>query len=85
LVVETVDFLYQDISQRNQVEIFLKNMNTYRVSNAIIMTKTRSIDVSSPPSKVIETVKNEIGRHYDIQQILKLNPYKKDHSAIIVG
>lgn len=52
-MVESVDLLYQDISQKNQVEIFLKNMEKFDVKKAIIMVKARSIDVVMEPKKFL--------------------------------
>lgn len=86
-LVPKVDFLYQDISQRNQAEIFIKNIKKYLKddSQAIIMVKARSIDVSIKPSqsykKVVKTLK-EI--NLKIIDQIEIAPYKKDHAAIIV-
>jgi fibrillarin-like pre-rRNA processing protein len=82
-----VDFLYQDISQRNQAEIFIKNLKKYLKdgSQAIIMIKARSIDVSIKPSqsykKVFKILKET---NLKIIEQVELEPYKKDHAAIIV-
>ncbi|HEC76380.1 MAG TPA: fibrillarin-like rRNA/tRNA 2'-O-methyltransferase [Thermoplasmatales archaeon] len=83
-IVEEIDLIYQDISQRNQVEIFIKNMDKFDVQHGILMVKARSIDVSSPPKKIFEKVKKEIERYYEINETIKLSPYAKDHIAIFV-
>lgn len=83
-IVEDVDFLYQDIAQKNQVEIFIKNMEKFDIEKACIMIKARSIDISMQPKKVFEKVKNEIGKHYEIKEAIRLNPYAKDHIAIFI-
>ena len=83
-IVESVDVVYQDIAQRNQVEIFIKNMERYEPKNGIIMIKARSIDISMKPSKVFEMVKQQIRQHYKIEEAIKLAPYAKDHIAILV-
>jgi fibrillarin-like pre-rRNA processing protein len=58
LIVPKVDLLYQDISQRNQSEIFIKNAKTYLKKNGlgILMVKARSIDVSLKPKKAYDLV-----------------------------
>lgn len=83
-IVEEIDFMYQDIAQKNQVEIFLKNMEKFDVNKACIMIKARSISISMEPKKVFEKVKKEIEKHFEIRQMIKLNPYAKDHIAILI-
>ncbi len=83
-IVESVDVLYQDIAQKNQVEIFIKNMERFEPKHGIIMVKARSIDISMKPNQVFEKVKQEIKKHYEIEEAIKLAPYAKDHIAIFV-
>jgi len=83
-IVEDAGVLYQDIAQKNQVEIFLKNMDKFEPQHGIIMVKARSIDISMKPNRVFERVKKEIGKHFNIKEAIKLAPYAKDHIAIVV-
>ena len=55
--VPIIDFVYQDISQRNQDEIFINNIKKYLKINGqgIIMIKARSIDVSLKPNQVFDS------------------------------
>ncbi|MCK4902856.1 MAG: fibrillarin-like rRNA/tRNA 2'-O-methyltransferase, partial [Thermoplasmatales archaeon] len=50
-IVSNVDLIYQDISQRNQAQIFISNVKRYLKKNevGILMVKARSIDVSLKP------------------------------------
>jgi fibrillarin-like pre-rRNA processing protein len=86
-VVPKVDFLYQDISQRNQAEIFISNIKQYlkTESQAIIMIKARSINVSIKPNESYEKVKEDL-REAGLKIInqYELYPYEKDHAAIVV-
>lgn len=84
-IVERIDLIYQDISQKNQVDIFLKNMRKFDCKNGIIMVKARSIDVGMEPSHVFGMVEGKIKNFYEIKQSIKLSPYARDHIAIIVG
>ena len=84
--VPTVDLLYQDISQRNQAEIFIKNMNSYlkKDGQGILMVKARSIDVSLQPKKAYEQVGEELKKQgITITDIIELSPYEKDHAVIM--
>ena len=86
--VPPVDFLYQDISQRNQADIFIRNIQHYlkKDKQTIIMIKARSIDVSLPPKKAYEQVEEElIEKGLQIHQKILLSPFEKDHIAFIVS
>jgi len=86
-IVPQVDIVYQDISQRNQADIFIRNMNSFLRPEGIgiIMVKARSIDVSLPPKKAFAIVKDELSSHHIlIQHSFTLSPFEKDHAAIIV-
>jgi len=85
LMVNDVDFVYQDISQKDQVGIFIKNMDRFSVNKGMLMVKARSIDISMHPRKIFEKVKKEIKNEFEIKESIYLNPYSKDHMAILVG
>jgi fibrillarin-like pre-rRNA processing protein len=86
-IVERVDFLYQDISQRDQVEIFIKNIKNFLKKDGfgLIMIKSRSIDVNKPPESIYEIVQNKL-KSEDFQILDKkiLSPFQKDHAAFVV-
>lgn len=81
-IVEEIDFLYQDIAQKNQIEIFLKNIEEFYPKYGMIMVKARSIDIGEKPKKIFEKVKERIEKNYEIIEMIELSPYAKDHIAI---
>ena len=86
-IVSNVDFIYQDISQRNQSDIFIRNSIKFLKENSkgIIMVKARSIDVSLKPKKAYELVCNNLKQSdFIVDDIIDLQPFEKDHAAIIV-
>ena len=86
-IVNTVDLVYQDISQRNQADIFINNINRFlkQAGSGILMVKARSIDVSLNPKKAFEIVENKLKqKNLKIKQIVNLSPYEKDHAAILL-
>jgi len=88
LIVPTVDLVYQDISQRNQAEIFIENIYKFLKvdGKAIIMVKARSIDVSLKPEKVYDMVCTKLKENkLKIIEKIDLRPFEKDHAAIIVS
>ncbi len=87
VIVPKIDFLYQDISQRNQSTIFIENINRYmkKGKKSIIMVKARSIDVSLKPKEVYDRVCNTFEeKKLKILEKIVLSPFDKDHAAIIV-
>ena len=85
-MVPKVDLIYQDISQRNQAEIFIKNIKKFLKINGqgIMMIKARSIDVSLKPKKAYDLVCSKLKEsHLKIVDTIDLSPYEKDHAAII--
>ncbi len=86
-IVSNVDLIYQDISQRNQSEIFVKNIKQYlkEKGTGIIMVKARSINVAIKPKVVYENVSSFLKENsLRIIQVLELEPYEKDHAVILV-
>jgi fibrillarin-like pre-rRNA processing protein len=80
------DFLYQDVAQRDQVEIFLKNIEMFLKNggSAALAIKTRSVDVSKPSRKVVEDTVRALRARLDVKTSIDLYPYQKDHALIIV-
>jgi len=77
-----VDIVYQDIAQRNQVEILIKNCNLFLKRNGIAMIaiKSRSIDVTRNPPQIFAEVKKELEQHFKILDYRNLEPMQKDHA-----
>ncbi len=82
-IVEKVDFIYQDIAQKNQVRILKANSDFFlkKGGEGIIMVKARSIDSTIESEKVFSSVLDEVSRNF---RILKHAPleYHKDHIFI---
>lgn len=83
--ITTVDWLYQDISQRNQVEIFLKNSKLFLKEKgyALLALKARSIDVTTEPAKIFEEAGKELQKELEILEEIQLEPYQKDHCLFV--
>ena len=88
MLVPIVDIVYQDISQRNQAEIFIENVKRYLKNDGfgIIMVKARSIDVSLEPKKAFDLVCSKLEDiSFKILKKIDLKPYEKDHAAIMIS
>lgn len=87
-IVCTVDMIYQDISQRNQSEIFIKNAKRYlkKEGQGLLMVKARSINVSLKPKEVFKIVSDDLEKsNFKVENVIELLPYEKDHAAILVS
>ena len=80
-----VDIVYQDIAQRQQAEIFLKNMDMFLAPSGygMIAVKARSIDVTQKPSVIFQDVRKMIDKKYPVVDFKVLEPFQKDHCFII--
>ncbi|MBE8539928.1 fibrillarin-like rRNA/tRNA 2'-O-methyltransferase [Geoglobus acetivorans] len=85
-IVEKVDFIYQDIAQRNQVEIFRKNFEFFAAENAegLIFVKARSIDSTKEPKEIYGEVIRKLEGDFEIIKHASLEPYHRDHIFIHV-
>ena len=87
-LVPPVDFLYMDISQANQVEIFQKNVERFlkEKGTGLFVLKERSISVSKEPSDIQKAVEKQMDEaNMDILQKYELLPYDKDHMCYLMG
>ena len=80
-----VDVVYADIAQPDQTEIAINNCRMYlkKDGHLFLVIKTRSIDVTQSPKKVIEAETDKLRSSFDILQTIDLAPYDKDHAMVI--
>jgi fibrillarin-like pre-rRNA processing protein len=84
-MIEGVELVYQDIAQRNQADIFVRNMSSFEAERGILMLKSRSVDVSKDPKEVFADVKRFLTlKNLEVKQVIDLDEYAKDHAAFIV-
>ena len=84
--VDPVDIVYQDISQRNQADIFIRNIRRYlkKKGLGILMVKARSIDVALKPHEVYRLVADTLQQaDMHILAMGELTPFDKDHAVIL--
>lgn len=84
-VFKKVDVAYVDIAQPDQTDIAINNCKMYLKSNGylFLVIKTRSIDVTKDPKKVISNEIKKLELLFEIKQIINLQPYDKDHAIVI--
>jgi len=84
-VFKKVDVTYVDIAQPDQTDIAIANCKMYLKSNGylFLVIKTRSIDVTKDPKKVVSNEIKKLDPLFEIKQIINLQPYDKDHAIVI--
>jgi len=84
-VFKKVDVAYVDIAQPDQTDIAINNCKMYLKSNGylFLVIKTRSIDDTKDPKKVISNEIKKLESLFEIKQIINLQPYDKDHAIVI--
>ena len=83
--ISQVDIVYQDIAQRNQLGIFLKNVNLFlkNGSYALLAVKARSIDVTKRPKAIFAEIKQKLEKEVTIIDYRTLEPFELDHCMFI--
>jgi fibrillarin-like pre-rRNA processing protein len=83
-LIGAVDYVFMDIAQKSQVDIFLKNILVLgKNMPCMIAIKARSIDVTKSPDAVYKKVEVELGAVVKIVDSVKLDPYEKDHKIFL--
>jgi fibrillarin-like pre-rRNA processing protein len=78
--------VFQDISQSDQAEIFIKNCNKFLKDNGIglLAVKARSISTSRDKSEIFDEVRKKVKKEFGVIDETELDPYEKEHLFIKV-
>jgi len=82
-----VEFLYQDVAQRDQARIFVDNADAClaRGGRGILMLKVRSVTQRRPSAAVVREARAELGRGgFRVVGESTLAPFARDHVALIL-
>jgi fibrillarin-like pre-rRNA processing protein len=85
--VGLVDFLYQDVAQRNQAAIFVENAGTCLTpgGRGILMLKVRSVTQSRPSAVVVREARGTLVRAgLEVLSETVLAPFSREHVAFMV-
>jgi len=82
--VGKVDVLFQDVSQRNQTEIFIKNSQLLKNGGfGALSLKTKSIS-QKDKKEILADEKKKLEEVFEIVQIVSLEPFEKEHYLLLV-
>jgi len=80
-----VDSMFQDISLRNQAEIFCKNSVFLKKGGlGALALKTKSISQGKEKEKILDEEINVLKKEFEIIQTITLEPFEKHHYLILV-
>ncbi|MCB9358357.1 fibrillarin-like rRNA/tRNA 2'-O-methyltransferase [Candidatus Woesearchaeota archaeon] len=84
--VPKVDVVFQDIAQRQQVEIFLKNCRQFLKpkGTGILSVKARSIDVTKKPRHIFDNVRHQLSKEVKVVDYKELAPFEMDHCLFVI-
>ena len=80
-----VDIVYVDIAQPDQTKIAIENCRMYLKKGGylFLVIKTRSIDVTKSPKKIVDEEVEKLKSNFEVLQVIDLHPYDKDHAIVI--
>ncbi len=80
-----VDVVYSDIAQPDQTDIALANCKMFLKEGGylFLVIKTRSIDVTKSPKKIIENEVKKLHSDFEVIQNIDLQQYDKDHAMVV--
>ena len=83
--ITDVDFVYQDIAQRNQTQIFINSCKAFLKKGGfgMLAVKARSIDVAKKPKVLFKQVRAELEKELVVVDYRELNPFEKDHCLYV--
>jgi fibrillarin-like pre-rRNA processing protein len=81
-----VDIVYQDIAQKNQADIFLRNCEFYlkKGGYGLLAVKARSINVKKKSKDIFEEIRKILEKNMTVIDYKILEPFEMDHCIIIV-
>ena len=80
-----VDVVYVDIAQPDQTKIAIENCDMFLKKEGFffLVIKTRSIDVTKAPKRIVEEEIKKLREKFEILESIDLHPYDKDHAMVI--
>ncbi len=84
LVSTGFDVVYQDLAQRDQARIFLRNMDLAKNTGwGVLCVKAGSITSQQSFHEIVENVTQELAAEVDVVETVDLAPFHKQHVFIV--
>jgi fibrillarin-like pre-rRNA processing protein len=84
--IEKADLVYQDVATDDQSEILMRNCDAFLKPRgfAMMAIKSRSIDVTKPPSQVYRQELSKLEKRFRVLEKVELDPYERDHMLVVM-
>jgi len=84
--ISEVDLIYQDIAQKDQVQILIRNSNAFlkNGSIALLCLKAKSVSSTEKVSKIYEQELKKLKEQFEIIKKIDLAPHEKDHLFLVL-
>ena len=84
-MVPVVDVVYQDVAQKEQAMIAIRNARMFLKKEGILvlMIKARSIDSTRDPGDLAEMEVKKLEGYFNVKELVNLEPYHSDHFAVV--
>ncbi|MBW2982457.1 fibrillarin-like rRNA/tRNA 2'-O-methyltransferase [Candidatus Woesearchaeota archaeon] len=84
-IARPVDVVYMDVAQKNQAEIFLKNVEMFLKPGGfcLLAVKARSIDVTKKPGVIFKEIRRKLEEKLIIVDYKTLEPFEMDHAMFV--
>jgi fibrillarin-like pre-rRNA processing protein len=81
--ISKIDFLFQDIAQKDQVQIFIKAVKAFKPKEAWLALKIKGIYSEKRNAEVISEARDLLNSEFKVSD-LSLEPLVKDHHLFII-
>lgn len=84
-MVTEVDFIYQDVAQREQAEIAIRNAEVFLKKGGclVLIIKSRSIDSAKDANEVSRNEVRKLRELFKLDENIDLEPFHSDHVAVM--
>ncbi len=84
--VSQTDILYQDVAQRNQEDIFIRNCKLFLKPGGygLLAVKAKSINIKKRSKDIFIEIRKKLEQEFTVIDYKILEPFEKDHCLIIV-
>ncbi len=86
LLTSNINLIYQDIAQKDQVEILIRNANAFlkKEAFALLSLKAKSISSTDKVSEIYKKETEKLKKEFEIIEQMELDPYEKDHLFLVL-
>jgi fibrillarin-like pre-rRNA processing protein len=84
-MVTYVDLIYQDVAQREQAVIAIRNSEHFLKKGGyiVLLIKTRSIDSARKADEVSRNEVKKLEELFKVKELINLDPFHSDHCAVM--